>query len=409
VADDRTILRDLARQWRAIADDPATEALRKRWRRHNALKGDKPMVVVWPEGGWSELLPDSALLCQDPFHRAVEWDLRAKLYTHNVLKDDTPLDPWFYVNCKVSIGGYGLNIPFTQGDRRGSFIWDPPIKDFDYDLAKIQPRQFAFDQEKTRDNFNRVGDLVGDILPPRFNGSFWWTVGLTQDAAYLLGMENLMLAMVDQPEKLHQLMAFLRDDCLRMITWAEKEGFLTSNGHAGHPIGSGGYGGLDELIPPDAHAGLHDRWGFAESQETVGISPGMFEEFILPYQIPLLEKFAINCYGCCEGVEHRIDLLLKYIPRLRRVSVAPAANQEILAEKLRGKCIFSRKPQPGHVCLWFNEKAIREDLRHTLRLAGAQPLEFILKDTHTTQNEPWRLARWVEIARDEIERHYERS
>ena len=40
-----------------------------------------------------------------------------------------------------------------------------------------------------------------------------------------------------------------------------------------------------------------DMWGFAESQETVGVSPRMFAEFIFPDQLPILERFGLNCYG----------------------------------------------------------------------------------------------------------------
>jgi hypothetical protein len=29
---------------------------------------------------------------------------------------------------------------------------------------------------------------------------------------------------------------------------------------------------------------------------------------------------------------------------------------------------------------------------------------MILKDTHTVEHEPWRLGRWVQIAREEVER-----
>jgi hypothetical protein len=95
----------------------------------------------------------------------------------------------------------------------------------------------------------------------------------------------------------------------------------------------------------------------------------------------------------------------KGVPRLRRISVAPTANQEILTEKLLGKYIYSRKPWPAHVCIGFNEPAIRADLRKTLDLAGKGPLELILKDTHTIQNDPSRLTRWVQMAYEEIERY----
>jgi hypothetical protein len=147
---------------------------------------------------------------------------------------------------------------------------------------------------------------------------------------------------------------------------------------------------------------IRDTWGFAESQETVGISPAMFEEFVLPYQLPILELSGLNCYGCCEPLHGRIDAVLK-IPRLRRVSVSPWADERIMAEKLAGRFIFSRKPNPTMVCMTWNEEQIRQNLRDTLRMAGDQPLEFIMKDTHTVQNEPWRLSEWVKLAYEEVE------
>jgi len=36
-------------------------------------------------------------------------------------------------------------------------------------------------------------------------------------------------------------------------------------------------------------------------------------------------------------------------------------------------------------------------------------LFFVLKDTHTISHEPWRLARWVELAREEIDAFATRS
>lgn len=408
VANDRAVLRDLATRLRAAADSPRMDELRREWKRHNALRPGRPLVVVWPEGAWQELIPRSSLVCADPLHRRFEWDLRAKLYQAEVLQDDGPVDPWFDVGWKVTVGDYGFRIPYTHGDNRGSFAWDPPMKDLPRDLDRLHPREFTVDRETTLAELDRARDLFGDILPARLYGSYWWTVGLTQDAAYLLGIEELMLAMYDRPDELHRLMAFLRDDQLRYITWCEREGLIASNAGSGDMIASGGYGGIDGLRAagaPDGPATLAERWGFAESQETVGVSPSMFAEFILPYQVPLMERFGLNCYGCCEGLEHRIDSIAASIPRLRRVSVAPLANQQVLAEKLNRKYVFSRKPNPAPVCVDFDEPAIRADLRRTLRVAGDHPLELILKDTHTVQNEPWRLARWVEIAREEIRQH----
>ena len=97
--------------------------------------------------------------------------------------------------------------------------------------------------------------------------------------------------------------------------------------------------------------------------------------------------------------------VLERVPRLRRISVAPKADQSSIAEKLAGRYVYCRKADPVPVCVGFSEDGIRADLRRTLQAAKGQTLELILKDTHTIQSEPRRLARWVEIAREELAQH----
>ena len=295
-------------------------------------------------------------------------------------------------------------MPFIHGDNRGSYVWDPPIKNLEADLPKLHFRSLSVDRDATRQLVERAEEICGEALRVRLRARVFWSAGLTGEAAWLIGMENLMLLMCDQPQLVHRLMSFLSDEHAALLTWCEREGLLTADNDADY-VGSGGVGGTDQLQPAkEVGIKLSERWGFAESQETVGISPAMFEEFVLPYQIPLLDKFGLNCYGCCEGLEHRLDSVLAQVPRLRRVSVAPTANQEIMTAKLAGRYVYSRKPQPAHVCVGFNEAAIREDLRQTLRLTGGKNLELIMKDTHTVENDPSRLSRWVQMARQEIDR-----
>jgi hypothetical protein len=95
--------------------------------------------------------------------------------------------------------------------------------------------------------------------------------------------------------------------------------------------------------------------GICGSQETVGISPDMFAEFVLPYQLPILEKFGLNCYGCCEAVHERWKYISR-VPRLRRVSVSPWCDQQAMAGYLKREYVFSRKPNPSYVCAFFNEE-----------------------------------------------------
>jgi len=400
---ERQVLRELATRVAAIAHGPEMADRRQAWRDHNALRPTRPLVLVLPEGCWPELIGEEMVLCSDPELRSWERMLRRAIYTHDVIGDDAPISPYFELSWRVKASDFGVEIPRVWGDNRGSYVWEPPLKDLERDLGLLHPRTFSVDREATQHYDELAHDIFGDILPVRRRGRFWWTVGLTQTVAYMYGIEQTMLAMFDQPEALHRLMRFLRDDMAAFMDFIEREK-LVSPMNGEDYVGSGGVGCTDEL-PGDHADSLRDVWGFAESQETVGVSPGMFHDFIMPYQQPLLERFGLNCYGCCEGLEHRIDVVMKHVPRLRRVSVAPKADQKVLAEKMAGRYVFSRKADPVPVCVEFKEEAIRADIRKTLDLAGDQPLEIILKDTHTVQHDPPRLQRWVRIAREEIDRH----
>jgi hypothetical protein len=64
-------------------------------------------------------------------------------------------------------------------------------------------------------------------------------------------------------------------------------------------------------------------WGFCEAQTMSEVSPAMHEEFVLRYQLPVLERFGLNCYGCCEPLHLKLQMLKRRVPRLRRVSISP--------------------------------------------------------------------------------------
>jgi hypothetical protein len=404
---DRQILRSLAGRVREIAELPEQRARRQRWHRHNALQPERPLVLCFPEGAWSELLPEAVLQCENSRLREWERALRSKVYWWEHICDDNTLEPWFNIGWSVRTGNFGVDVHHTQAEHRGSYIWEPPVKDLERDLDNLEYREPSVDRATTNRDMDMASDIFGDLLPPRIRGSFWWTMGITWEAAKLVGLENLMLYMYDEPEALHRLMAWLRDEHLHFIEWFEQEDLLSLMNEDDY-TGSGGLGYTRELPQPDWVPGepvrLQDIWGFAESQETVGVSPHMFGEFIFPYQLPLLDKFGLNCYGCCEPVNARIDYILQ-IPRLRRVSVSPWADQEIMAENLGQDYIFSRKPNPAQICVSFDEDKIRDDLAYTLQVAGEGALEIIMKDTHTVQHEPWRITRWVEIALEEVDKY----
>jgi len=138
-------------------------------------------------------------------------------------------------------------------------------------------------------------------------------------------------------------------------------------------------------------------WGFCESQETVGVSPDTFAEFVFPYQEPILARFGLNCYGCCEPLDKRWHIIKK-IANLRRLSVSPWADNEKMAQQLQDNYIYSLKPSPAELAMAdFDERRIRRELREVLVITRQCCVEIVMKDNHTIRKDPRRVIRWVQI------------
>lgn len=400
---DRDVLRPLAERLKAAVDRPEMTERSQRLIRHNRLDSDGPLVFVFPEGSWLEILPPDSLRCQDPFLRSLEEQIMQKLFMAEEVKDDSVPSGVLEIPKAIETGSYGVDVEFRHGENRGSYIWEPPFKQISEAVESLRPRTPFHDEAETQRRLDLAISVLGDLIPLRLVGSPYWTLGMTWKVIDFIGMEPLMIAMVEEPDEVHRLMAWMRDEHLSWLDQLVDLGVLTGNSGNDY-CGSGGYGFSDELNPPsEGPVPLIERWGFAESQETVGISPGMFGEFILPYQIPLLERFGLNHYGCCEPLDKRWDHV-KTIPRLRRVSVSPWADVSSMAEALQDRYVYSRKPNPAPLCVGFDERALVQSLDETLIKGRGCIVEIVMKDTHTVQGEPDRFRRWVDLARCRIDR-----
>jgi hypothetical protein len=147
-------------------------------------------------------------------------------------------------------------------------------------------------------------------------------------------------------------------------------------------------------------------WGFAESQETVGVSPAMYEEFVFPAEQPTLERFGLNCYGCCEPLHKRWSIVKRHA-RLRRVSCSPWTDLSVMATELADRMILSWKPNPADLARPnMDEQQVRQVLRAGLEATRGCHVEIIMKDNHTLGGTPANATRWCAIAREEIARIY---
>lgn len=399
---DRKTLRTLAVRVAELAARPGEREKETLWRKHNALEATRPLIFCDPENGWNEIFPASSLTCEDELVRQWEFTLRKEIFWGEEMNDDRVLRPVFDVSHVCSESDWGMHETRIGGEHGGAYTWDAPLKDY-ADLEHLRFPVITVDWDETNRRLDLARELFAGALDVRLHTQWWWTLGLTQTFAYLRGLTQMMMDFISEPENLHRLMSFLRDGTLARLDFLEQNGLLSLN-TGGEYVGSGGFGWLESgRIPEGQKVTTRDMWGFGEAQETSGVSPKMFAEFILPYQITILERFKLNCYGCCEPLEKRWEYV-RAIPRLRRVSVSPWANIPMMAEMLGSDYIFSLKPSPVPLATAdFNEDLVRTELREKLGHLKNCRVEIIMKDNHTIANDPRRVTRWVDIARQESE------
>ena len=411
---DLQIIRELAKRVKEIAHGEVNQERKRLWTLHTDLKPERPMVLAEPGGVMGELSQDEKLqcVCESDYARGVEGRLRGIIYRFENVGDDWVVPQYLTTGWRVNLGDYGVEIPMHRGEndeKLGSYVWDAPLKELPKDIERLTPRQPTVDRDATAQAKARLEETLDGILPVQVRGSFWWTMGLTWSTIKLIGLEQLMLYMFDQADGLHALMKFLMDDHIAVADWCEKEGLLTLNNEADY-VGSGGIGYTSDL-PAEGYAvgepaRMKDLWVLSESQETVGVGPKQFEEFIFPYQLPIAEKFGLCYYGCCEPIHTRWHVIER-LPNLRKVSISPWCDEEKMAAVMGSRYNYCRKPNPALISTpKWGEDEILEDLRKTLRIAGGCNVEFAMKDVHTLSNEPSRLGRWVELARQAIDEMY---
>jgi len=151
---------------------------------------------------------------------------------------------------------------------------------------------------------------------------------------------------------------------------------------------------------PSHQAVTRDQlWQFFAAQELTLVSPAMHDEFMLQYQLPIMERFGLISYGCCEDLTKKIDIV-RQIPNLRRIAVAPVADVRRCAEQIGQDYVLSYRPNPSQmVCCGFDPQLIRKVIGEDLQAADGCHLDITLKDIQTVEYQPQRLRDWVKIVR----------
>jgi hypothetical protein len=411
---EKTYLRELARKQAGYAALPVMAQRKQMWYDLNdGAPNPRPPVIIETWTFDRDFMPEGVFRCHSEAGRKVEVQLLRNVRNHELIDDDKVMPDCFPVGWFISVDEFGVPIPRehvkdSQGIETG-YRFIHPIKDLKRDFDKLKPATCQVDRRGTMEFKGFVEDLLDGVLPVRMVGWLPAPTMLTNRLIELMGMEAYFLAMYDCPEQLHRLMAYLRDNALRVMQWAEEEGLLIVNNENQTSFGSSF--NFTRKLPAPGYAGgparLRDLWGSSNSQETVGVSPAMFHEFCFPYYRDAVAPLGLLYYGCCEPA-HPFWEDIRNLPHLKKVSISRWCDEKFMGEALRGTgIVYSRKPHPNFlgVDVKLDEEGWRAHIRQTLQAARGVPIEFIVRDVYTVHGDLSKPRRATQLAREEIDKH----
>lgn len=409
---DKEILRQLASELAEIASLPVHKEKAKMWTRLNDLQKVRPMVWI-NEVPWNEMNVNDELTlrCTDPWARNQENALRMKLYQWRHFPADMVVSD--YLSCPLAITntGFGIveKVDIVRTDPTSSVVsrhFHRQIVE-PKDIEKIKMPVVTHNEAATEANYQRMCAVYEGIMPVRKEGikHIWYTPW--DNLIRWWGVTEALMDLILRPQMVHEAVA----RCVQAMNCALDQMVklnLLSLGTDNTRVGSGGYGYTTQLPGKDfdpAHVRPIDNWGCSNAQIFSEVSPEMHWEFALRHDIPWLQRWGLNYYGCCEPLDQKVDILRR-IPRLRKISMNFRINVERAVEEVGSDFVFSYKPNPAFLAedRWRPE-AVREELRNVLEKARGCHVEIILKDISTVRYQPQRLWEWERIAMELAEEY----
>ena len=409
---EREWLRELARKQLEYAKSELNQKRIKEWYLHNDLKGERPMVQLEMWTFEQEIIPQR-LKCVTPKARALEAQLYRNFLNRELFDDDRVVPDYFPLSYDAWFRMFDIEVKVENAQLDGHqslghhFI--PCLEDLedDYEEGKIKPSTFGVDLEQTEKKKQFIEEMIGDILPVKIKMDCLYSVP-TQMLVHIMSMEQMMFNMYDYPELFKKMMGQIADDTLAYYRMLEEKKLILPT-TTFESVGQGTFAFTNDLPGEEVFRErpftTKDVWGFMDSQETVGISPQMYEEFIFPCYQKISSQYGLLSYGCCEPVHPIWENCISKLENLRKVSISPWCDEAYMGEQLRGsRVIYHRKPSPNYLGVdrILDEDALREHIRTTLRAAKGCRVEFTQRDVYTIHNDLDKARRYVEIIREEI-------
>jgi len=399
---DRKIVRALAAKYKheAFSDENFSKvALHKGV---NDLKMIRPVVLV-NELPVHEFNADGEmdLHCEDNMMKEMEHFFRLQLYRKKHFNEDTHMYQYYPIMKQGRFGrmeGLSINEDLIKGPGYIAAHMYHDVLSTEDDLEKLNWVPGCYDRDATVKKYEFVADVIGDILPVMIQGhQMGLGLCMWDDISQLRGVENLLIDLADRPDFMHKIARKLTDGYIKTL----EDGFKNNMYAVDFPDMHCTANYTNDLKPVEDYDNIKPEnvWGRGAAQIFGFVSPEMHYEFDVKYQLEALKDFGLVYYGCCEGLDDKLDLFDE-MHNLRKVSITPWADINISAEKCNTKYVMSIKPNPANAGPSFNEDAVRKELQTFISAAKKNncSFELVLKDISTVSYKPQNLTRWTEIA-----------
>lgn len=404
---DKLIIRDLAKRYMELATDEAQQKMNSRMKATNDLNLVRPPVLM-DEIPWYQMDIDGELkcVCEDKNVQKHEAFFRRAIYRRKHFKCDTLFEPFFRITMAYDSTGIGISAKeeIRRTDSTNNIIShsyeDLLEEEGSEELIKIP--QFTARPDKDTANLEYFTDLFGDSIPVKLCGRGYLYHAPWDMIARLRGVEPILFDLYDRPEHLHAIRKKFHDATIAELDFVEKSLRVDGTNPNLHCTPS--------LITGLDCEGWKGAWFRGMAQCFGDISPDMFKEFEIDYSADIAKRFAYSYYGCCEPLDKKLDVIEK-IQNLRKVGVSPWANEEVMAERMGGKYVYARKPNPANVAINTDQDVIRRETEKTVKLAIKHgcPVEFVLKDISTVSHRPENLIIWAKTVSDVLDEYYDKA
>ncbi|MEW6357836.1 MAG: hypothetical protein AB1696_15995 [Planctomycetota bacterium] len=382
---DRIILRELGAQIAEIAALPIHQQRRENAARINRLEHAKPTIQIY-QIPWHEMDVNGELelKTEAPFCQGIEQNFRRTLYCWNHMQGDMTVWAGIGQGPVVHDTGFGIteDVDIAKTDERSDVVsrhFHIQIKN-EEDAEKIKMPVVTYDAEQTEREFQLKREIFDGVLPVHRGGrgSFWFAPW--DDLVRWTGVTEILMDMAMRPEYVHKLID-------RLVTaWLHR---------------------LDQYVEQRLlSAPCKDLWGVGAAQIFSEVSPAMHEEFALRHEARWYERFGQNYYGCCEPLDHKVDIIRKNIPRLRKISMSPWVKFDRAVRNVGSDLIFAWKPNPAVLAAEkWDPDYVRRDMEEKMNMARDCIVEIHMKDISTVRYQPRRLWEWAQIASEVTEKY----